>query len=274
MFLRFDATNGGGKFSEIADEVVLLDIIEQPAETDVQTVDFAGGHGMRVGNVRRKSLSVQLVYTINTQDPAKWAAAHDKVVQWAVKADSLTVSTRPGKKLTGKFYIPPAMGSVLRWTQELTITFTAYGVPFWQDTSSLVSKFISRGESTQFTCLCTADSVPVQASISNDGTEMLTEVILNVGHTKLHLQGLQLDPAPDSGDGMVQVDALQIGSLTGHDFTIKTLGTGSSGGESYLHTRTPDSSDVLLADTREPTPVYFWADQPATCWLTCTRWWV
>lgn len=273
MFLRFDATNGGAKFSEIADEVVLLDIIEQPAETDVQTSDFAGGYGMRVSNVKRKSLSVQLVYTINTQDPAKWVAAHDKVVQWAVKADSLTVSTRPGKKLTGKFYIPPSRGSVLRWTQELTIAFTAYDLPYWVDASTSVSKFISKGENTQINCVCTADSVPVWALITNDGNEMLTEVILNVGHTKLHLQGLQLDPAP-SGDGLVEVEALEIKSETGHDFSIKTTVTGGNGGVSYLHTRTPDSSDVLLADTKEPTPVYFWADQPATCWLQCYRWWL
>ena len=277
MLLRLDAYSGGSsgaKFSDIAPEVILIDIIEEAANKNLQTAAFAGGHGQIVYGNTRDSLAVRLVYVIRTQDPARRAEDQGLVQAWAKKVKKLAISTRPNVVLRGQFYNISAQMSALQWTQELQLVFTAYEVPFWKDERLWISKFLSRGENTKISCLCTADTVPVSALITNDGTDMLTEVILNVGHTKLHLQGLQLDPAPDSSDGIVEQDSLEIKSETGHDFTIRTLGTGGSSGESYLHTRTPDSSDVLLAETNEENPVYFWADQPSTCWMMCYRWWL
>jgi hypothetical protein len=277
LLLRFDAYSGGSfgaKFSDIAPEVILIDIIEEAANTNLQTAAFAGGHGQIVYGNTRDSLAVRLVYVIRTQDPARRAAVQGLIQAWAKKVKKLAISTRPNVALRGQFYNLSAQMSALQWTQEMQLVFTAYDVPFWQDERTSVSKFLSRGENTEISCICTADRVPVTALITNDGTDTLTEVILNVGHTKLHLQGLQLDPTPDSSDGIVQEESLEIKSETGHDFTIRTLAVGGSGGESFLHTRTPDSSDVLLVDTNEETPVYFWADQPSTCWLMCYRWWL
>ncbi len=271
MLLRFDATNGGTKFSEIADEVILLDIIEQPAEMDVQTARYAGGSGMRVSSATRTALKVQLVYVIRTQDPVRWAAVHDLVAKWATNASKLTVSTRPGKMLAGKFYTLPARNSVLRWTDELTMTFVAYEVPFWQDANMSISAFISSGETAQVNCMCTADRVPVELMITNDTNTPITEIIVTMGNSKMHLKGLEL-VSPTSEDGGIQVEhSLVIEAKDGHTTRIFMTDEENT---SWLHTRTPDSSDVLYAITTEPTLVYFWADQPATCWLSCRRWWL
>ena len=269
MLLRFEATNGGAKFSEIADEAILLDIIEQPAETSVQTDRYAGGSGTLASSATRTALKVQLVYVIYTQDPSRWATVHDLVAKWAASASKLTVSTRPGKMLVGKFYTAPARGSALRWTDELTITFIAYEVPYWQDENVSVSAFISKGDTVKVNCQCTADRVPLELMITNDTSNPITEVLIVVaGQYKMHLKGLNLVTPPQ--EGLVEEHALVIDAKDGHTTRIFVTDEQNT---SMLHTRTADSVDVLEALTTEPTQVYFWADQSATCWLSCRRWW-
>lgn len=270
MLLRFDATNGGAKFSEIAEEVILLDIIEQPAEMNVQKAQYGKGPGTLVSSVERTALSVQLVYVIRTQDPVRWGEVHDLVTKWARNATTLTVNTRPGKKLVGKFYTAPARNSALRWTDEQTITFTAYEVPYWQDENVSVSTFISRGDTVKVNCMCTADHVPLELMITNDTSKPITEVMIVVAGTyKMHLKGLNLVTPPQ--EGLVEEHALVIEAKDGRTTRIFVTDEQNT---SMLHTRTEDSVDVLEAITTEPTQVYFWADQSATCWLNCRRWWL
>ena len=279
MLLRFEATNGGAKFSEIADEVILLDIIEQPAEVDVQKSRLAGGAGMRVSSVTRTSLTVNLVYVIRTQDPVRWGQVHDLVSKWAKRGHAynnynteLTVSTRPGVYLSGRFYVPPVRNSALRWTQEQTLTFVAYDVPYWQDKNVSISRFLSKGETTTIDCNCTADRVPLELTITNDTSKPITEIkIVAANSYKMHLTGLNLVTPPQDPGYIVEEHSLVIKAEDGHTTRIFVTDEHNT---SMLHTRTTDSVDVLDVPTSEPIPVYFWADQSATCWLKCRRWWV
>ena len=271
MLLRFEATNGGAKFSEIADEVILLDIIEQPAEVDIQKSRLAGGAGMRVSSVTRTSLTVNLVYVIRTQDPVRWGQVHDLVTKWAKNGSKLTVSTRPGVYLAGKFYVSPARNSALRWTQELTVSFVAYDVPYWQDESINISRFLSKGDTATINCNCTADRVPLELMITNDTNKPITEIKIVVANSyKMHLTGLNL-VSPPAVDGFTEEHSLVIEAKDGHTTRIFVTDEENT---SMLHTRTTDSVDVLDVPTNEPMQVYFWADQSATCWLNCRRWWV
>lgn len=274
MLLRFDAMSGGqngAKFSDIAPEVILLDIIEDPVTMDIKTEPYARGHGQIVSRHARTALTVNLSFVIRTQDIERRTQVCGLVAKWAASVRKLAINTRPGKVLEGKFYTMPTVGSSLQWTQEMQLVFTAYDVPYWQDENTSVSTFISKGDTVKVNCECTADHVPLELMITNDTSKPITEVLIVVAGTyKMHLTGLNLVSLPAEG-GFVEEHSLVIEAKDGHTTRIYVTDEENT---SMLHTRTADSVDVLTAITTEPTQVYFWADQNATCWLTCKRWWV
>lgn len=131
MLLRFEATMNGKKFSRIAEECILVDIVEDAADMAVDTAAQAGRDGMRVLSRYRKSLSVTLSFVIRTQDIRKRAEIMRKVAEWAGTGGKLEINPRPGKYLYVVVDTPPAIGSHLKWTEELQLTLTAYSNPYW-----------------------------------------------------------------------------------------------------------------------------------------------
>ena len=271
MLLRFEATNGGAKFSEIADEVILLDIIEQPAEVDIQKSRLAGGAGMRVSSVTRTSLTVNLVYVIRTQDPVRRAFLRDKVAQWALQASHLEVSTRPGKYLSAVPYIAPAQDSSLKWTQELTLAMTAYDVPYWRDSDVTSASYTTNdfvfigGHAITPTGADTA--IPISCIITTLDEQTLTDVEVGVGNTKIVLSGL--DVKTGFVDGWYSEGNVAILCDDGHNMRI-----GSLSGVSYLKHRTPESDDVLLAQQNIRNVIYCKANVPCSITFSWNGWWV
>lgn len=265
MLLRFDATNGGAKFSEIAEEVILLDIVEQPAEMNVQKAQYGKGPGTLVSSVERTALSVQLVYVIRTQDPVRRAEVQRMVTKWATSASSLEISTRPGQSLRAKVYNTPVQISALRWTDELTITFTAYELPYWVDAN--VQTLTCNTNQFVFTgmfAITTEDiDVPIpvscMAQVRNTG-DVLTDLLLQVGNSKIECKGLDIPHG----------NLFVIESSTGHDMSIKDTSTGAS----YLHTRTAESDDSLMADPYYRNVLYAKANVLCDLTFYWPRWWL
>lgn len=275
MLLRFEAINGGAKFSEIADEVILLDIVERPADVDVQTSRLAGGPGMRVSSATRTALTVQLVYVIRTQDPVRRAELRDKVARWAYQASQLEVSTRPGKQLSARAYVPTAQDSALKWTQELMLTFTAYELPYWVD-SQITSEIHNTDEFTligSHAITPNGADVPIPVSctlmLSEPGT--LTDLEIGVGNTKIVLSGLEVINGVVEVDGYSEYrsDTLYIQSSTGHDMRIR-----DNNGKSYLHTRTPESDDALMAVQGIRNVIYARANVKCDVMFYWNGWWM
>jgi hypothetical protein len=264
MLLRFEAINGGAKFSEIAEEVILLDIIEDPAEMNVQTSPLAGGPGMLVSSATRKSLTVRLVYVIREMDPVRRAELRDKVARWAYQASLLEINTRPGKCLSAKAYIPTAQGSSLRWTDELSLTFTAYELPYWFDSQiSMIECTTDDFKLTGARAITPTGAdvpIPISCYVTVMGSEKLTDLLLRVGNTKLQMRGLNI-----ASGSMLMVE-----SLTGHDLTIRDVSTG----QSYLGTRTEDSSDALMALPNVPNPLHAEANVKCMLMFYWSGWWL
>lgn len=275
MLLRFDAINGGAKFSEIAEEVILLDIIEDPAEMNVQTSPLAGGPGMLVSSATRKSLTVRLVYVIREMDPVRRAELRDKVARWAYQASQLEISTRPGKQLSAKAYIPTAQGSALRWTDELTITFTAYQLPYWVD-SQVTGEIHSTDEFGLIGAVAITPNgadvaIPVSCVVAPSEPGTLTDFEIGVGNTKIVLSGLEVINGMVEVDGFNEYreDSLYIESATGHDMRIR-----DNNGKSYLHTRTASSNDTLMAVQGIRNVIYAKANIKCDVYFYWSGWWL
>lgn len=264
----FEASLGGVDFAGLASEIVLLDIIEDHAKMDTQTVPLALRDGIVRTHNRRESLTVRIVYQIRTQDAVRRAEVHDLVSAWAMKGGALTVNTKPGKRLHVVCDTPPAQGSNGKWDNDLQIIFTAYAVPYWEDeTETRLSVSTALNENTgqyYFANVIkpggTVQKVPLEGTFLFFGTA-LNWLKIVCGDTFFEFNNLNLS----------RTNMLSISYNNGILTMYKTAATGT---ESIMPNRTPASSDELLAVSGKDNQVYVYSDAAISGSLICRGRWV
>ena len=256
---RFEATLGGVDFSTLADELVLVDIVENPVQMDTQTVPLAWGEGLRRIRNARKSLSVELHFAIRTQDVVRRAEIRDLVAGWVGNGGALKVNYRPDRVLYVKDDTPPALGSSLNWTELIVLTLTAYAVPYWQSenptTIAINTKTLDSGENwfaNVFHPEGNAGNVKVDGTLVNSGTGPLTHLRILCGNTFFEFDGMNV------AAGMPILISYEDGILAVKDFF------NFSGDQNLLRFRTAESSDDLLAIPNQDNNLQISADQPIT----------
>lgn len=271
MFLRFEAMMTGLKFSDIAPELFLVDIIEEPPVMDLMKTRMANKPGERVSAKTRTSLSVRLVYEIHSLDIARRAEIQRLVAKWAYGYNGsglLAVNYRPGKVLNVACDNLPTLDSSLKWTQRLSFVLTAHEVPYWEDeigtTKDVTAKLDANGDYTTLLEYMTADGdfngVPVDVYAANPWEgNTLTKLTVTIGNTTFVLDGLSVAP----GDFLV----------IEHRNGVVKIRPGSDDTVSYLQARMPESSDELLADLGRNN-VYIKADSGVTVTLSYKGRWM
>lgn len=220
MMTRYCAWLDGLPLHEIDPTIYILDIQESPAQMNVSTAPKAGGYGQFVVTKQRQSLSVTISFAIREYDVARRKAIMQKVIAWAKSGKHLAINDRPDQCLRVEVDELPSIQSSLRWTQESSITFTAYAFPFWENdyTDSLTTS-----GAASMSVAGDADSAPVDVSVIPSGDT----VTIKADQTTITLTDLS---------GNVDI-------THGDDGLLRIV----SGGESILSHRTPESSDDLTA---------------------------
>ncbi len=267
----FEATLNGVAFSSLGeeDELVLVDIVEEPAQMDTQTVPLGLRDGLLRSVNRRKSLSVSLKYSIRTQDVARRAALRDAVASWAMKGGALKINTRPNKVLYVVADTPPALDSSARWTDMLTLTLTAYGIPYWRSSSNagatINTTLMADGTYYRATIASpkgNAGKSPVVASLVNNGSKALTYVKIKADATFFDLEGFSI-----ASGGVLIIDYTPDGLLDIHGY--------SSGADvNLLQYRTPASSDELLFEPNRENTVIVQADSDVSGFVSGMELWL
>lgn len=252
MLLRFEATMNGRKFSQIADECILVDIVEDAADVAVETNALAGRDGMLISSRYRKSLRVTLSFVIREQDIRKRAKILQKVAEWAGAGGRLEINPRPGRYMAVDVVDPVALGSHLKWTEELQLTLTAYDNPYWETRSDHAITLSQQDDGTYF---C-ADVFAVGGNVGKASAYMtlvaltgaLTALKIVCGETMLEFAGL-----PDVSPAYIHITR-ENGIFRAYNM-IDDL--------SLLPYRTAESDDELLADSgAEAVAVQVTADAP------------
>lgn len=260
----FEATLDGVAFSSIAPELILVDVHEDAPRMDTVTSSRPKRPGMlRARNVRQ-SLSVTLRYVVRTQDVARRAAVHDLVTAWALKGGRLTINSRPGKELAVVLDTPPSLGSSLKWTEEVALTFTAYVWPYWQSVTppSVSAALIAHnGAYVLHDVLTVGGSLDALCTMTVYGLGGdMNRLRVAVGDTYFQLEGLGI---PVGG-------GLMIGYSEEGLLHITPVGVEDTA--SRLHCRTADSSDDLLASPGD-VQISVEADAPCTVRVTAKEMW-
>lgn len=240
---RFDAVLNDRSLCEIDASIILVDISERAAEQTILTESRAMKAGTWITNIHRERLSVRLTFVIRERDVVKRSQIMDDVIQWASNGGWLSLSTRPSQKLYVNSNVLPALGSALRWTDEIIMELTAYERPYWEQVDPTVETITDSGTITPDG---TVPDVYVECDVVNNGADDLTAVALICDDTFIALEGLAV---PSGGHVVIS-------------YTDKDVLTITADGESALSSRTAESHDDLIARSRQENSISVEADQP------------
>ena len=131
MITRYACALNGQGLEDIDPAIIITDIRESAPATRAVTGETAGRDGLRLARLKRESLSVSVDFEVREYDPARRKAIAEAVRAWA-REGWLTVGDRPEQRLWVVCDRLPTVTSSLRWTDRLTVGFTAWALPYWQ----------------------------------------------------------------------------------------------------------------------------------------------
>lgn len=249
----FDVELNRQEMTSLSDKIIVRDIVEEPIEEDVTKYKRSIAPGQSVIRKVRRALAVKVVYVIRERDPIKRSEIVSKVYGWAANGGLLYTSnrvkkvydedesyTQTGRQLTRVVLTePPVQDSALKWTQDLSLTFTAFDPPYWEDLTANTRRASLVYDGTQglyvyngiVNVFSTAPETPISAVITNSSADMLLSLMITVGKAFFHFENLGID----SG-GQLYID---------YDEDTGLLRISDDRGISYMSSRTADSTDEL-----------------------------
>lgn len=182
MMTRYSAWLDNIPMHDLDPSIYILDIKESAPSSSISTAQYRKPYGSIVLERRRDSLSVTISFEIHEYDPARRKDVMQKIHAWARNGGALSISDRPAQVLMVELDTPPVVESARKWTDSISITFTAYAFPYWMDAVPLVfdgdGKYFIPG---------TANVAPVNAEI----VDCSEDLSVTVGDTTIVLNGLR-----------------------------------------------------------------------------------
>ena len=228
MISRYEVTLNGNPMSEIDEQLLILDVEYAKPAYDLRTAVNGSLDGARITGRYKESAEVTVSFELHLYGIADRQAACQKVISWARDGGILEINDRPDQRLHVVCSEFPAISSVRNWTDPLQITFTAYPLPWWEDTEETSVTLNGKKVNGYMELPGSGGDARVSVSIMVNG--YLTTLNLRAGDTVLKLAGLAIA----SGG------TLEIG------YTDEQLIYIRSGSTSLLGKRTNDSADDLL----------------------------
>lgn len=257
----YDASINNVSIHTLAEEIILRDIVENPADMDIQTAKRAMHAGTRETSRTRRKLDIDLVLVIYTQDSRRRNEVCSLIAEWANAGGWLTVNTRPGLRLHVRPTKLPAQGSALRWQEDITLTLTAFEQPYWEDEADTARINLNTVwdetsgiyvESNIIKPSGNIGKVPVTCFAYNMGDAALTHLKIVVDDTMMEFKNMDIEGGGVFGGwfslGYTDDDILQIKNLRDDDDS------------SLMRYRTAESSDDLLARCNVNNQIHVYSD--------------
>lgn len=222
--------------------IVITDVTENAPQLDVQTAMHPAGPGEICMRQERRSISVTIKLRIISSDYLFRKRIWREVNAWAMRGGWLRITDRPHQRLRVRLSTPLALPSTLKWTNELSMTFTSVGYPYWEneDTVTATAPSATSGSVSVFVA---SDIAPLlEATAVNKGSKPLTRLRIDTGGRFIALEGMNI-PAGES---------VRLYYDDDHIFQLP------------IEHRTEDSFDELPLTLGRSSDVSFTADQPVS----------
>ena len=247
MISRYTVWLNDVSLNDVDPDIYISDISYPSVGIQYSSERLASRPGSYAGKTYIGENKVTVSFSVRKYSTQRRQDAVQAVIAWAADGGWLKVSDRPNQKIYVRMTKPPVVSSVMRWTDTLTLEFTAFDYPFWQDEEPYTVTL--NKDDTDTVYIPSAFDVYTEAKITAGAS--LTSIEIHVGDTQLILSGLTV-----SSGGVITVSYTD-------DHHVLEIKTGTT---SLLSKRTSASSDDLIAKHGSNT-VSFTASASAECEL-------
>ena len=227
MTSRYEVTLNDKKLSSVNKNLLILDVAYSTSES-FERSRIANRDGARLSSLYREGSSVTVTFELHIYDIQKRQAALADVIAWAKDGGELKINDRKDQSLQCVCEKLPAI-SVKNWTEPLTITFSAYAFPYWEETKATVATL--SGKNVSGTIKVNGNAPKAYANVTVKATAAITSLTVKVGSSSIALSGISIA----AGKTVV---------FSYDENKILSIMTGTT---SLLSKRTAKSSDDLVA---------------------------
>lgn len=179
---------------EIDDSIVIRKTDFGVPNESVQTAERMGGWGSRVTGQHWNQLEATVAFAIDIPktEMGRRREVFDKVVAWANQKGWLMFSRVSDRRMYVDKVVIPSGGDMRDWTDEYTIIFRAYSVPFWESSTPTTTpaKDLTSGSVT-IDVDGTAPGV-LDVSFRNISGKTITNFEVSAGGNTLTLNGVNI----------------------------------------------------------------------------------
>ena len=135
MILSRRVALNGQNLDELYGSIAIRSIEFDAPRDNIQTISKFGGVGQRITSHRYETLDVVVKWAMNVPktDLIMRRRIYEDVCRWAMQTGWLTVNFMPERRMWVDKTELSTAGDLRAWSEEYTITFRAYSVPFWQE---------------------------------------------------------------------------------------------------------------------------------------------
>lgn len=195
MILSRRVALGGVQLDELDDMIVIRGADPGMARENVTAVNRMGGWGQRVTTAHWETLEASVTFAIDIpkREMERRKAVWDKVTAWAKAGKWLTFNWIPGRRLYVDKVVWPSAGDMWNWTDEYTITFRAYNIPFWQDdTAAQVTAEMFTGTGNRTITVGGNVRTVMDVSFRNRSGATVTRFSVSTPAASIELSGISL----------------------------------------------------------------------------------
>ena len=147
MILKRRVALEGVQLDELDERIVISGIDEAAGKDSITAVGSSAGVGQRITGRRRDTLDVPVKFLmkIKNGDMEARELLLEKINGWAAAGGWLTVGHRPDRRLNVVLAQAPGAGDMFNWTNEYTMVFRAYSVPYWEDRKTTTTAGMASG---------------------------------------------------------------------------------------------------------------------------------
>ena len=234
MILSKRVALNGQQLDDLHERIVIRSFDAGVPHEEIEAESIQNIFGQRIASQHWESLDVSVTYAIDV--PKKQMTLRRQIFEavnrWATQKGWLTCNWMPDRRMWVDKVVYPSAGDMWNWTGEYTITFRAYGIPFWQGvTPSQVNLYATSGGTWTIDVQGNIPS-PTDVDFTNVSGMTIPYFSIRVGYSLLVFNNLGL------GGG----ETLRITHGTSGLLSAKI------GSRSVYDKLDPQSTDRLIAD--------------------------
>lgn len=194
MILMHRVALGGVQLDSIDSRIMVKGVATQAASEKPGTAQKAT-NGLRYNGTKRESLDVTVRIGLRIYDDEmdEREELMEAVNAWAKKLPGwITTTQKPGRRFWAEAVRTPAPGDPAEWTNEFTYTFTAYALPWWED-SEETSVTMTEGDEKEDTLVMPGSTdTAAEVTIQNTSGYTINQITITVNDTEMTFTGLGL----------------------------------------------------------------------------------